>query len=305
MHIPVVCGPTASGKTGFSVALAKRLGGEVISADCMLVYRGLDIGTAKPTAEEMCGVPHHMIDIVSPTEKFSVSDYVAEALPICQKLLREGKLPVLCGGTGFYIRALLFERSNGGVGADEEVRSRYTSIAKEKGNEALHALLAEVDPESAAALHPNDVKRVVRALEIHALTGRKKSAQRDGEQPRFPYIAVAFDYPREELYARINKRVEEMLAAGLVYEVGGLLARGVAADCQCMQGIGYKEVVQYLKNEISYSTMCDMIKQNTRRYAKRQITYFKSFPGIVWLDPHAEDENLELVLRYVWEKSKV
>lgn len=171
---------------------------------------------------------------------------------------------------------------------------------RKKAPEALHAKLAAVDPESAEKLHPNDVKRVIRALEIYELTGIKKSAQADAPVPRFPYIAAAFAYPREELYVRINRRVDEMLAAGLVDEVEVLLAQGVDESCQSMQGIGYKEVVKYLKNEINYSTMCDIIKQNTRNYAKRQITFFKKLPGILWLDPYNK-ENMNIILRQVWE----
>lgn len=289
----VVCGATASGKTGFAVEMAKVLGGEVISADSMLIYRGMDIGTAKPTTEEMQGVPHHMIDVALPTQNFSVSDYESAALPVCEKILQEGKVPVVCGGTGFYIQSLLFTRGNGNVGADASVRAKYEKIAREEGNDALFTILEKVDPESAQKLHPNDVKRVVRALEIYDLTGKKKSEQADGFVERFPYIAVAFDYPRRELYARIEHRVDCMLEAGLVDEVKKLYARGIDESCQSMQGIGYKEVLDFLKNDISYSTMCDIIKQNTRNYAKRQITFFKKFPGIHWLDP--KDENVKKV----------
>lgn len=300
--ILAVCGATASGKTSFAVRMARRLKGEVVSADCMLVYRGLDIGTAKPTPEEMGGIPHHMIDIVSPSEKFSVSDYTERALPVCERLLAENKVPVLCGGTGFYIQSVLFARGQGGVGGDAALREKYERVAREEGKEALHAMLAEVDAESAQKLHPNDVRRVIRALEIYALTGKKKSEQADGFVPRRPYVAVAFDYPREELYARIDRRVDEMIAAGLVEEVDDLLS-AVDENSQCMQGIGYKEVVKFLKNEILHSTMCDMIKQNTRNYAKRQITFFKKLPGIVWLDPK-DGMNEERVEEYLWKNSK-
>lgn len=300
--ILAVCGATASGKTSFAVRMARRLSSEVVSADCMLVYRGLNIGTAKPTTEEMCGVPHHMIDVVAPSDSFSVSDYEEKALPICERLLAEDKVPILCGGTGFYIQSILFERGQGGAGKDPALREKYERIAKEKGNEALHALLADVDAESARQLHPNDVRRVVRALEIYALTGKKKSEQADGFAARRPYVAVAFDHPRSELYARIEERVDEMIAAGLVEEVERLYA-SVGESCQCMQGIGYKEVVKYLKNEISHSTMRDMIKQNTRNYAKRQITFFKKLPGIVWLDPKDKD-NEEKVEELIWKTLK-
>ena len=170
------------------------------------------------------------------------------------------------------------------------MREKYERLAREQGKEALHDLLASVDADSAEKLHPNDVRRVVRALEIYELTGRKKSEQDDGFVPRFPYLAVAFDFPREELYARADARVDEMLAAGLVDEVH-MLSERVKEDSQCLQGIGYKEVVEYLNGNCSYSTMRDVIKQNTRNYAKRQITFFKKLPGIVWLDPKADDNE--------------
>ena len=289
-----VCGPTASGKTAFAVKLAKRLGGEVVSADCMLVYRGLDIGTAKPSEEEKEGVPHHMIDVALPTGKYSVADYEQGALAVCEKLWKEEIPPIVCGGTGFYIQSLLFTRGNGGAPADENLRREYEQLEREKGRLYLHSLLEKVDPQSAEKLHPNDVKRVIRALEIFRLTGRKKSEQEDGFVPRFPYIAVAPEFPREELYRRIDARVDVMLEAGLVEEVRSLLDSGVTPESQSMQGIGYKEVVQYLNNEISYSTMCDIIKQNTRNYAKRQITFFKKLPGLLWLDVR-DPNNVEKV----------
>ena len=286
----VVSGATASGKTAFAVRMAQRLKSEVVSADCMLVYKGLNIGTAKPSEEERGGIVHHLMDVADPSESFSVSDYERLALPVCERLLGQGKVPVVCGGTGFYIQALLFARRQGGDGADPVLREKYERLAREQGKEALHDLLASVDADSAEKLHPNDVRRVVRALEIYELTGRKKSEQDDGFVPRFPYLAVAFDFPREELYARADARVDEMLAAGLVDEVH-MLSERVKEDSQCLQGIGYKEVVEYLNGNCSYSTMRDVIKQNTRNYAKRQITFFKKLPGIVWLDPKADDNE--------------
>ena len=286
----VVCGATASGKTAFAVRMAQRLKSEVVSADCMLVYKGLNIGTAKPSEEERGGIVHHLMDVADPSESFSVSDYERLALPVCERLLGQGKVPVVCGGTGFYIQALLFARRQGGVGADPVLREKYERLAREQGKEALHDLLASVDADSAEKLHPNDIRRVVRALEIYELTGRKKSEQDDGFVPRFPYLAVAFDFPREELYARADARVDEMLAAGLVDEVH-MLSERVKEDSQCLQGIGYKEVVEYLNGNCSYSTMRDVIKQNTRNYAKRQITFFKKLPGIVWFDPKADDNE--------------
>lgn len=295
----VVCGATASGKSGFAVEIAKRLKGEVVSADCMCVYKHLNIGTAKPTRDEMCGVVHHLIDVVEPYEQYSVSDYESEAVKICQDILNRNCVPVVCGGTGFYIQSLLFCRTNGGIGADSALRSRLQKIADERGNEYLHAMLALHDQESADKLHPNDVKRVIRALEIYMRTGKPKSQQKDGVQTRFPYLAVAFDYPRDELYERINARVDVMISNGLVEEVEKLLDSGVSLVFQCMQGIGYKEVIEYLNNRVSYSTMCDKIKQNTRNYAKRQITFFKKLPDLVWLDP--KQDNIEKVVNLYYE----
>lgn len=294
--ILVVCGATATGKTALAAECARILHGEVISADALLVYKGLNIGTAKPTQAEMRGVPHYMIDVCEPTEAFSVSDFERLALPLLEDILSRGKTPVLCGGTGFYMNALLYKSSFGNTPADLRVRQEYERMEKEKGREHLHALLQEVDPESARRLHPNDVKRVIRALEIYALTGQKKSAQKDEAIPRFPFCAVAYDYPRETLYGRIGRRVEEMFAQGLVDEVKGLLTRGVGENAQCMQGIGYKEVVEGLKNGDSDSTMSEIIKKNTRNYAKRQITFFKRTQNLHWLAPASAEQSAREVI---------
>lgn len=295
MKALVICGPTASGKTSLAVDCALALGTEIISADSMLVYKGLDIGTAKPTAEERKGVRHHLIDVAEPTEKFSVSDYEALALPVVQGLFARGKIPVICGGTGFYICALLYKSQFGNAGADEEVRKRYETYLARNGREALHALLGEKDPESAAVLHPNDTKRVIRALEIFDVTGKRKSEQRDPRLPRFDFVVVSVGYPREELYARIDRRVDEMLKAGLVEEVKALL-RSVPETAQCMQGIGYKEVAEGLRAGVSREEIAEQIKKNTRNYAKRQITFFKRMNPFV-LPP--EEATAERVLQFL------
>ena len=281
----VICGPTASGKSELAVECARILNGEIVSCDAFLIYRGLNIGTAKPTNEEMGGIPHHMIDVAEPTESFSVSDFERLALPVVEDILSRGKTPILCGGTGFYINAILFEHAFGNAPADRDIRAKYEKIAEEEGKAALHALLERVDPESAQKLHENDVKRVIRALEIYALTGKKKSEQSDGDIPRYPFSAFEFDYPREELYRRIERRVDRMMAHGLVDEVRGILEKGVPEDAQCMQGIGYKEVVEGLKNGDLHSTMSDIIKKNTRNYAKRQETFFKKMPYLHKIPP--------------------
>ena len=283
-RVIVVGGATASGKTALAVALAEKYDGEVISADALLVYRGLDIGTAKPTAAERRGVPHYMIDVAEPTENFSVSDYERMALLVLKDILSRGKTAIVCGGTGFYMQALLFSRALGGAAADEKVREKYMRIAEEKGRGYLHSLLKECDAESAAKLHENDVKRVVRALEIYELTGKKKSEQHDSLTPRFAYEAYAVDYPREELYERIDRRVETMFDAGLVDEVKGLIARGVDEHCQCMQAIGYKEILEGLRGGESEGEMKEKIKKNTRNYAKRQLTFFRKFAGLRWIE---------------------
>ena len=294
MHkVLVICGPTASGKTSLAINCAEYLKTEIISADSQLVYKGLNIGTAKPTAKEMQGIIHRMIDVAEPLGNFSVFDYERAAEPIVKELLSQNKTPIICGGTGFYINSLLFDFAYGNAGANRVIRDKYNRLLEERGKEYIYALLMEVDAETAEKLHVNDMKRVIRALEIYEASGIKKSAQHDRLIPKYDYLAVAVDYPREELYRRIDLRVDEMFERGLVEEVKNLLAGGVDENCQCMQAIGYKEVVNCLKNGDNESTMRNIIKQNTRHYAKRQITFFKKLPGIIWLEPKkATAENV-------------
>ena len=299
MKTLVICGPTASGKTALAVACAEAFGGEVVSCDALLVYRGLNIGTAKPTREEMRGVPHHMIDIADPRSSFSVHDFEERAIPVVEDILARGKMPVLCGGTGFYMNAILFRSGFGLAAGDAAVRAKYEAIAAEKGKAYLHYLLAACDRESAEKLHPNDIRRVIRALEIFELTGRKKSAQADPKTPRYPYEAFCIDWQREILYERIAARVQEMFSEGLVDEVKGLLAAGVPEDAQCMQAIGYKEVVEILKNDGLHSTMSDIIVKNTRNYAKRQLTFFKKLPGLHFLAPDRTEVLVKEIGRYL------
>ena len=289
----VICGATASGKTALSVACAKAFNGEIISADSLLVYKGLDIGTAKPTLDERAGIPHYMIDVVEPTQSFSVSDYEEMALPIVEKLLNEGKTPIICGGTGFYINSLLYKSQFGNVGADEALRAKYEKLAEERGKEYVYNILCEKDAESAKKLHYNDLKRVIRALEIFDVTGKAKSLQQDALIPRFDFTAVSIDYPRETLYNRINLRVEQMFEQGLLQEVEGLLAGGVTEDMQCMQGIGYKELAEGLKIGATEAEMKEIVKNNTRKYANRQQTFFKRMQNHTYLQP--EEATVERV----------
>ena len=281
----VICGPTASGKTALAVECARRFQGEVVSCDAYIVYRGLNIGTAKPTEEERKGIVHHLIDVADPRDNFSVHDFEKMAVPVVEDILSRGKIPILCGGSGFYMNSVLFQSGFGNTAADPLIRAKYEAFVRENGREALHALLRKCDPESAEVLHPNDVKRVIRALEIYELTGKRKSEQHDERVPRFEYVAFAFDWPREVLYERIAVRTRAMLDGGLVEEVKGLLANGVPASAQSMQGIGYKEVVEILKNGDNRCNMYDIILKNTRNYSKRQVTFFKKLPNLHWLKP--------------------
>ncbi|MCD8201125.1 MAG: tRNA (adenosine(37)-N6)-dimethylallyltransferase MiaA [Clostridia bacterium] len=292
-QVLVICGPTASGKTALAVECAKRFETSIISADSQLVYKGLDIGTAKPTEEEMRGITHYLIDVVDPFCEFSVSDYRNMAKPVVDGLISEGKVPVICGGTGFYVNSILFDFSYGSVPKDEDVRKKYEEIKAEKGSEYLYSLLVSVDPESAKTLHPNDIKRIIRALEIYDVSGQKKSDLNDGTTALYDYLAVAINFPRDVLYERINARVDDMMQKGLVDEVKGLIADGYG-ECMCMKAIGYKEVAEGLKNNWDSTTMRDIIAQNTRRFAKRQIAFFKKLPGLVWLNQEeATAERIE------------
>ncbi len=295
----VICGPTGSGKSALALECAARLGGEIVSCDAFAIYRGLDIGTAKPSKEERASIPHHMIDVADPQEDFSVSDFERLAIPAVEDILARGKIPVLCGGTGFYMNAVLYKKSYGGAPSNAEIRRKYADLAAREGNAALHARLAAVDPESARILHPNDVKRIVRALEIYEQTGVKKSEQHDDATPRYPFLAFLLDYPREELYARIERRTARMIEDGLVGEVRALLNRGVPKSAQAMQAIGYKEVVEFLENGVNLSTMSDIITKNTRNYAKRQLTFFKNTEHLTRLMPQDAATAAEEVVR-IW-----
>lgn len=294
-RVLIICGATATGKTSLAVDCAKAMNTEIISADSQLVYRGLNIGTAKPTYAEMQGIRHHLIDVVDCREPFTVSDYEERAIPIINRLLEEGKTPIVCGGTGFYINSILYSLSYGNAKADANKRAKFEAVLAERGKEYLFSLLEQVDPETAVKLHPNDTKRVIRALEIYEISGKRKSELNDDKlKPRYDYLAVAIDYPREALYQRINCRVDVMFNSGLIDEVKGLKARGIDENCQSMSAIGYKEVLEGLKFGYNDSTMRDIIKKNTRHYAKRQKTFFKKLNGIVWLKP--EEATAERIM---------
>lgn len=293
--ILIICGATASGKTSLAVECALRLCTEVISADSMSIYKGFNIGTAKPSPTEMRGITHHMIDVAEPNATYSVADYRAEALPVLDNLISNGKIPIICGGTGFYIDSLIYSLSYGNIGGNPSIREKYARIAEEKGANYLHALLAEKDAASAEKLHPNDVKRVLRALEI-CDNGVKKSELNDKAVPNYDYRAYCFEHDRETLYSRIDARVDEMIKGGLIDEVKNLLDSGIDRNAQAMQGIGYKELAAYFAGEVSLEDAVENIKRNSRRYAKRQITYFKKLPNLEHLMPQRAEIAAEKII---------
>ena len=294
--ILIICGPTASGKSQLAVQCAKILNSEIISADALDVYRGLNVGTAKPTVGEMRGVKHHLLDVVSADKTFSVGDYKELARPIVDGLIEKGKIPVICGGTGFYINSILYDFSYGNSAANLRAREKYMQLAEEKGKQAVFDILSAVDPETAEKLHPNDLKRVVRALEIYE-SGTKKSDIKDEQIPVYDYKAYCIDFDREELYARIDKRVDKMLENGLVEEVESLIKSGITIKNQSMQGIGYKEIYSYLNGDCTLSEAVNTIKLNTKHYAKRQITFFKRLDGLIWLKPDDENAVAERIVK--------
>ena len=278
-QIIIICGPTASGKSALAIKLAKALDTEIISADSLAIYKNLDIGTAKPTKEEQTEVKHHLIDVVEPTSKFSVSDYERLTLPIVDDLISKGKIPIICGCTGFYINSVLYKMSYGSTTENLEVRKKYMDMAKTLGVDAVYEELIKVDEKATEKIHKNDLVRVVRALEIYYSTGKKKSDQNDLLSPRYSYLAFMPEFERQTLYNRIDKRVDIMIENGLIEEVKSLIDSGIYKDYQCMQGIGYKETFDALILG-DLSGLSDLIKINSRHYAKRQITFFKRLEGL-------------------------
>ena len=293
--ILVICGPTATGKTRLGIELAKALGGEIVSADSMQVYRRMDIGTAKASPAERAEVPHHMLDVAEPWEDYSVSRYVEEAGRCCNDILARGRLPILVGGTGLYIDSLLSGRDFAArAEGDEDMRAALGAEYDRLGGEAMLETLRSFDPERAAKLHPGDKRRIVRAIEIYRLTGETitaHDARTRALPPRYKACTVVMSFAdRADLYARIDRRVEAMAEAGLFEEVEALLAAGLSADCTAMQAIGYKEAVLALQGELTRQEAVALIQQNSRRYAKRQLTWFGRNPDALWLRWEAEPD---------------
>ena len=283
----VIVGPTAVGKTAAALTLAQQISAEIVNADSMQVYQGMDIGTAKPTPDEQVQVPFHLLDIVTPDVQFTVSEWKVQAEKAIVGIAARGKRAIICGGTGLYIRALLDDWTLAETPANLDIRRRLERENAEQGSAALHTHLSEVDPTTAARLHPNDALRIIRALEVFETTGTPISVyQAENKRNAEPRNAlrIGLTLPRERLYARINERVDAMLSAGLENEVRGLLAAGYAPNLSSMQSLGYKELCSYLNGEKDADATAASIKQNTRRYAKRQMTWFRADPLLQWLD---------------------
>ncbi|OMP68679.1 tRNA (adenosine(37)-N6)-dimethylallyltransferase MiaA [Domibacillus epiphyticus] len=283
--VAVIIGPTASGKTDLSIFAAKQLNGEVISGDSMQIYRGLDIGTAKVTTSEMDGVPHHLIDIKNVDESFSAAEFQQLAREKITDINARGKLPIICGGTGLYIQSVLYDYQFAQNGNDETIRKQLEEEAESLGADALHEKLRKVDPASADAIHPNNVRRTIRALEVYSTTGRPASEQQSTEKPdeKYDSAIAGLTMDRSVLYERINKRVDIMMEAGLLAEAKMLYELGLK-DVPAVQAIGYKELFGYLKGEQPLEEAVELLKQNSRRYAKRQLTWFRNKMDLEWVD---------------------
>lgn len=295
----ILTGPTAVGKTALSIALAKSIGGEIISADSMQVYRRMDIGSAKITREEMAGVPHHLIDVLEPTEEFNVVVFQKLAKQAVGEIYGRGHIPIVVGGTGFYIQALLYDIDFTENDEDTALRQSLEEQARREGPEALYERLRAVDPESCESIHAHNIKRVIRAIEFYEKTGKKISEHnREQRQNASPYHFAYFVLTdsRDRIYQRINERVDLMMAQGLAEEVRALRETGCRRDMVSMQGLGYKEILSALEGEISMEEAVYLIKRDTRHFAKRQLTWFRREKEVIWIDKTVFDRNGQSIL---------
>ena len=301
----ILTGPTAVGKTALSVKLAKVINGSIISADSMQVYRGMDIGSAKVTKEEMGGIKHYLIDVLEPDEEFHVVRFQQMAKEAMAEIYQEGKIPILTGGTGFYIQSVLYDIDFTSQQEDIAYRERLEQLAKEQGNEALHAMLQEVDPVSAEKIHANNVKRVIRALEFYEKTGTPISEHNEKEAAKeSPYVFCYFvlNDDRQRLYERIELRIDQMLEQGLVDEVRKLKEKGYHKEMVSMQGLGYKEILAWLDGEISYEEAVYILKRDTRHFAKRQLTWFRRENDVIWVDKDKFNYDDDRILSFMTAK---
>ena len=301
----VIVGPTASGKTGLSIELAKRIGGEIISADSMQIYKDMDIGTAKVTDEEKDGIEHYLIDIISPEERYTVSNFKKDAENAIKDIIAKGKVPIIAGGTGLYVNSLIYGIEYQEMEYDEDYRNSLMEQAEtEEGLKKLYDEACRIDPEAMKKIFPSDKKRIVRVLEIFKATGKTKTEQEILSRAggvKYDYKVFGIMRDREELYERINLRVDLMIEQGLVDEVKSIYEKYKKFPT-AMQGLGYKEVIWYLENKISYGEMVDLIKKETRRYAKRQMTWFRKTENIKWIDgAESADKNIEIILKELGE----
>ena len=289
----VICGPTASGKTALSIELAKQINGEIVSADSMQIYRDMNIGTAKPTIEEMQGIKHYLIDFVSPDERYSVADYKKDAKKSIKEIISKGKTPIIVGGTGLYVDSLIYEIEYQDIKVDEMYRKQLEEISENEGLEKLYEMAMKIDPQAMEKISRNDKKRIMRVLEIYKATGKNKTQQEAESRKRpieYDYKIFAINWDRQKLYDRINKRVDIMIQKGLIQEVKDILQKYHKFPT-AMQGLGYKEVVSYLNGEYTKEEMIEKIKMETRRYAKRQLTWFRKNKQTIWLDGSKDRQN--------------
>lgn len=306
----ILTGPTAVGKTNLSIKLAKLVGGEIISADSMQVYKGMDIGSAKITKEEMDGVPHHLIDILEPWDDFNVVVFQKKCKKAIAGIYERGHIPILTGGTGFYIQAVLKDIDFTENDDNSEYRKQLEELGMEKGAEHLHNMLKEIDPASAEAIHANNMKRVIRALEFYHFTGKKISEHNEQEaekEPAYNFCYFVLNDDRDKLYDRIDMRVDIMLKNGLEDEVYHLLEKGCNREMVSMQGLGYKEMIDYLEGKITLDEAVYIIKRDTRHFAKRQITWFKREKDVIWLNKpefcYDDEKILEFMKNYLFERN--
>lgn len=300
----ILTGPTASGKTEISVRLAKAINGEIISADSIQVYKHMDIGSAKITSEEMQGINHYLIDEMLPDEEFNIYIFKEKAKKYLEEIYNKGKIPIIAGGTGFYIQALLYDIDFSEEKNDKSYRIELEEIAKEKGADFLHNMLEEVDEKSAKDIHKNNTKRVIRALEYFKVTGKKISEHNDEQKAKdspYDYKYFVLNMDRNILYDRINNRIDIMLENGLVDEVKSLLDMGYESDLVSMQGIGYKEIISYLKGEMTFEEAIYVLKRDTRHFAKRQLTWFRREKDIIWVEYEKFDWNKDEIINFLIE----
>lgn len=304
-NLIILSGPTAAGKTSLSIKLAKEIGGSIISADSMQVYRGMDIGSAKISKEEMDGVKHYLIDVLEPEDDFNIALFQKFAKNDIEYIKKDGKIPIVVGGTGFYIQALLYDIDFSEEASESsEIRNNLNNLANLHGNEYVHNILKEIDEESAKEIHPNNIKRVIRAIEFYKLTGKKISdhnnEQHQKESPyNFKYFVINLD--REKLYKNIDKRVDIMISTGLVNEVKSLKERGLTRSNISMQGLGYKEILAYLDGEISLDEAIELIKRETRHFAKRQLTWFRREKDVTWINKEDFDFDENKMIEFIKE----